>query len=156
MKQDILQAFPVNNHQNKDDLTGQELENKRTKFGKVYSLGGNQFQAVAYSEPVHRMNQETGKWEDIDATFHPVKQPDGKTVVLEAKAAELSIACGTSGNMPFVTLTDTKGRTISWGIEGASAVEPKPIERPDAPEAVTVREKREKVMERLHHIRQQR
>ena len=52
-----------------DALRGTEIKEKRTRCGKVFALGGNRFQAVTYTDPVHCYNEETHVWEEIDNRF---------------------------------------------------------------------------------------
>ena len=64
-----------------DQLQGTEIESKRTRFGKVFALGANRFQAVTYTDPVHRFNEKTHKWDEMDNRFSATPR------MKEAKAA---------------------------------------------------------------------
>ena len=77
MEEKKLQETPERAIEDVDKLSAQEVETERTQFGKVYSFGGNRFQGVTYGEPVHQFSRETGKWEEIDATFRPAKDGHG-------------------------------------------------------------------------------
>ena len=150
MEEKNLQETPERTIENVDMLSAQEVETERTQYGKVFAFGGNRFQGVTYREPVHQFSKESGKWEEIDATFRPVEDEAGQER-LEATAGELTVSCGVSGPEPFVTITDSQGRQMSWGLEDAAAIAPKAAEQPPIPPAKTVRELRENAMKRLHH-----
>ena len=55
-----------------DQMPGLEVVDKRTSTGKLFSLGGNLFQSILYSDPVHYLDKKTGRWEEIDNTLIPV------------------------------------------------------------------------------------
>lgn len=150
MEEKNLQETPERTIEDVDKLSAQEVETERTQFGKVFAFGGNRFQGVTYSEPVHQFSRETGKWEDIDATFRPVEDEVGQER-LEATAGDLTVSCGVSGPEPFVTITDSQGRQMAWGLEEAAAITPKAAEQLPIPPAKTVRELRENAMARLYH-----
>ena len=147
-----------------DQLQGTEIKAKRTRFGKVYALGGNRFQAITYTDPVHRYNAGTREWEEIDNRFSAT--PRMQTVraswqrgimpalshgepLLECKTGNMDIDCSMSGEEPFITLTDTEGRKLAWGIEGAMSILPE-AEQPESAMENHVRHMREKVLEHLH------
>ena len=119
MEEKNLQETPERTIENVDMLSAQEVETERTQYGKVFAFGGNRFQGVTYSEPVHQFSKESGKWEEIDATFRPVEDEAGQER-LEATAGDLTVSCGVSGPEPFVTITDSQGRQMSWGLETAA------------------------------------
>lgn len=74
-----------------DQLQGTEIKSKRTRFGKVFALGANRFQAVTYTDPVHRFNEKTREWDEMDNRF---------SVTPRMKAAK---AAWKQGIMPAVT-----------------------------------------------------
>lgn len=147
-----------------DELPGTEVKSKRTRFGKVYALGANRFQAVTYTDPVHRYNEATHTWEEIDNRFSatPSMQAakanwaQGIMPVLErgeplltCRTGSMDVACAMSGEMPFINLTDAEGRHLSWGIKDAVSILPEANKISDAP-AQNVRGLRESILNRLH------
>ena len=91
-----------------DQLRGTEVKAKRTRFGKVYALGANRFQAVTYTEPVHRFNANTHEWEEIDNRFSATPRMQAAKAawqqgimpalshgepLLECKSGSLDVAC---------------------------------------------------------------
>ena len=146
MDNEMIQETPIREIKDSDNRLAQEVETERTMFGKVFSFGGNQFQGVTYSEPVHQMNLESGKWEEIDATF---RETEDKR--LTANAGTLKISCGESGREPFVELEDGNKNTIAWGIEEATSVFPQMAKLPERTEERTISALRERPFERLHH-----
>ena len=147
-----------------DALRGTEVRSKRTRCGKVFALGGNRFQAVTYTEPVHRYNEQTHAWEEIDNRFSATPRMNetrkawkqgimpaiqrGETL-LECKTGNLDVECSVSGEAPFIKLTDKAGRVLSWGIEGAMSILPDAEEiQHEAPQ--NVRQMRENILNRLH------
>lgn len=151
-----------------DELPGTEVKSKRTRFGKVYALGANRFQAVTYTDPVHRYNEATHAWEEIDNRFSttPSMQAakanwaQGVMPVLEhgeplltCRSGNMQVACAMSGEMPFINLTDAKGRHLSWGIKDAVSILPEADNISDTP-ADNVRGMRESILSRLQwHLR---
>ena len=147
-----------------DQLQGTEIKSKRTRFGKVFALGANRFQAVTYTDPVHRYNEKTGEWDEMDNRFSPTpRMKEVKAawkrgimpaaahgdVLLECKTGAMDVACAVSGEAPFISLTDAEGRHLSWGIKAAMSVLPEPAETNNAP-VQNVRGLREKVLNHLH------
>ena len=146
MDNGMIQETPIREIKDSDNRLAQEVETERTMFGKVFSFGGNQFQGVTYSEPVHQMNRESGKWEEIDATF---REAEDKRLI--ANAGTLNISCGESGEKAFVELEDDKKNTIAWGIEEANHVIPQMEKLPERTQERTISALRERPFERLHH-----
>ena len=147
-----------------DALRGTEIVSKRTRCGKVFAMGGNRFQAVTYTDPVHRYNEKTRSWDEIDNRFTATPRMKETRAawkkgimpavergesLLECKTGNLDIDCSVAGEAPFITLTDKAGRQLSWGIEGATSILPDAEEIQDAAPA-NVRQLREKALSRLH------
>lgn len=151
MEQTILNERPHQYSRNTDALPAQEIKSKRTQFGKVFSLGGNRFQAVTYAEPIHKENPQTGEWEELDLSFQATQDDAGHNVCMNASGDNLSIACGISGEKPFITLADNSEHKIAWGIEGAASVNPEAEKKGINSSDLTVKSLREEVLEKLHH-----
>ena len=147
-----------------DQLQGTEIKSKRTRFGKVFALGANRFQAVTYTDPVHRFNEKTREWDEVDNRFSATPcMKEAKAVwqqgvmpavshgdvLLECKTGAMDVACAMSGEAPFINLTDAAGRHLAWGIEGAMSILPEAAEINDVP-AQNIRGMREKVLDHLH------
>lgn len=147
-----------------DQLQGTEIKSKRTRFGKVFALGANRFQAVTYTDPVHRFNEKTREWDEMDNRFSATpRMKEAKAawqqgimpavahgdVLLECKTGAMDVACAMSGEAPFINLTDAEGRHLAWGIKGAMSILPEAAEINDTP-AQNVRGMREKVLDHLH------
>ena len=147
-----------------DQLQGTEIKSKRTRFGKVFALGANRFQAVTYTDPVHRYNEKTREWDEMDNRFSTTpRMKEAKAawkqgimpavahgdVLLECKTGSMDVACGMSGEAPFINLTDAEGRHLAWGIKDALSILPETDDINDTP-AQNVRGMREKVLDHLH------
>ena len=143
-----------------DQLQGTEIKAKRTRFGKVFALGGNRFQAVTYTDPVHRYNAGTREWDEIDnrfaatprmktakATWKQGKMPklSRGEALLACKTGNLDVVCSLSGEAPFITLTNDEDQKLAWGIEGAMSILPETAE-PAEESMENVRRMRENVM----------
>ena len=131
-----------------DQLQGTEIKHKRTRFGKVFALGANRFQAVTYTDPVHRFNEKTREWDEMDNRFSATpRMKEAKAawqqgimpavahgdVLLECKTGSMDVACAMSGEAPFINLTDAEGRHLAWGIQNAMSILPEASEINDAP-----------------------
>lgn len=147
-----------------DQLQGTEIKSKRTRFGKVFALGANRFQAVTYTDPVHRFNEKTREWDEMDNRFSATpRMKEAKSawkqgimpavthgdILLECKTGSMDVACAMSGEAPFINLTDAEGRHLAWGIKDALSILPEADDINDAP-AQNVRGMREKVLDHLH------
>ena len=147
-----------------DQLHGTEIKSKRTRFGKVFALGANRFQAVTYTDPVHRFNEKTHEWDEMDNRFSATpRMNEAKAswqqgvmpavshgdILLECKTGSMDVACAMSGEAPFINLTDAEGRHLAWGIKDALSILPEADDINDTP-AQNVRGMREKVLEHLH------
>ncbi len=147
-----------------DQLQGTEIKSKRTRFGKVFALGANRFQAVTYTDPVHRYNEKTREWDEMDNRFSTTpRMKEAKAawkqgimpavahgdVLLECKTGSMNVSCAMSGEAPFINLTDAEGRRLAWGIKDAMSILPEADDIDDAP-AQNVRGMREKVLDHLH------
>ena len=82
------------------NLVPTENVDKRTEFSKTYTVGPGKYQAFTSVIPLHRKNGETGKWEELDATFKAEKGND----VLESAGAQLTVSCGVSGEKVFIAV----------------------------------------------------
>ena len=51
------------------NLVPTENVDKRTAFSKTYTVGPGKYQAFTSVIPLHRQNEETGKWDELDAAF---------------------------------------------------------------------------------------
>ena len=147
-----------------DQLQGTEIKSKRTRFGKVFALGANRFQAVTYTDPVHRFNEKTREWDEMDNRFSATpRMKEAKAawkqgimpavahgdVLLECKTGSMDVACAMSGEAPFINLTDAEGRHLAWGIKDSMTILPEADDINDTP-AQNVRSMREKVLDHLH------
>lgn len=147
-----------------DQLQGTEIKSKRTRFGKVFALGANRFQAVTYTDPVHRFNEKTREWDEMDNRFSATPRMKAAKaawqqgfmpavahgdVLLECKTGSMDVACAMSGEAPFINLTDAEGRHLAWGIKEALSILPGADDINDTP-AQNVRGMREKVLDHLH------
>ena len=104
-------------------LVPTENVDKRTAFSKTYTVGPGKYQAFTSVIPLHRQNEETGKWEELDAAFKPAKEGDQ----LESVGAQLTVSCGVSGEKPFMVIRDQKDHCLSWGLEDAEPVKPEAL-----------------------------
>ena len=147
-----------------DQLQGTEIKSKRTRFGKVFALGANRFQAVTYTDPVHRFNEKTQEWDEMDNRFSATPHMKEARaawkqgimpavahgdILLECKTGAMDVACSMSGEAPFINLTDAEGRHLAWGIKDAMSILPETDEINDAP-ALNIRGMREKTLNHLH------
>ncbi len=147
-----------------DQLPGTEIKEKRSRYSKVFALGGNRFQAVTYTDPIHRYNKQTRTWEELDNRFTATSRMESAKAarkqglmpamaqgdaLLTCKTGSMDVECAMSGEAPFITLTDREGHKLSWGIEGASSILPETNEITDVA-AENVRGLRENVLNRLH------
>ena len=48
--------------------------------------------------------------------------------LLECKTGNLNVACGMSGEAPFITLINGEGQKLAWGVEGAMSILPETVE----------------------------
>jgi hypothetical protein len=118
----IPKRAPVLTAEVLDNMPARELKDKRWRFGKVFSLDGCNYQAVAYAKPVHYRNAQTDAWEEIDNTFVPGIFESHEC--LHNQADDVQVFCTASGSRPFLHLTDASGNRISYGVEGAAEVFP--------------------------------
>ena len=129
-----------------DALPGEEVQAKRSRFGKVFSLGGNRFQAVTYAGPVHRWDAENSCWQELDAAFTETPEGDG----LVSTGDQLQVHCAPVGQAPFITLTDAQGRSLAWSVEDAQPAAPVAEARPQSRMlSKAVQDLRERVLEKL-------
>ena len=105
------------------NLVPTENVDKRTEFSKTYTVGPGKYQAFTSVIPLHRKNGETGKWEELDATFKAEKGND----VLESAGAQLTVSCGVSGEKVFIAVKDQEDHRLAWGYEEAEAVKPEVV-----------------------------
>ena len=104
-------------------LVPTENVDKRTEFNKTYTVGPGKYQAFTSAIPLHRKNKETGKWEELDATFKAEKEND----VLESAGAKMTVSCGVSGEKVFIAVKDQEDHRLAWGYEEAEAVKPEAV-----------------------------
>ncbi len=78
-----------------------EMIAARSRYGKVYALGANRFQAVTYAQAVHEFDAGTGQWEEIDRSLRLAE--DGVTLLENNK----------------------RGKAFGVGIRGARTVGPR-------------------------------
>ena len=105
------------------NLVPTENVDKRTEYSKTYTVGPGKYQAFTSVIPLHRKNGETGKWEELDATFKAEKGND----VLESAGAQLTVSCGVSGEKVFIAVKDQEDHRLAWGYEEAEAVKPEAV-----------------------------
>ena len=105
------------------NLVPTENVDKRTAFSKTYTVGPGKYQAFTSVIPLHRQNEETGKWDELDAAFKAEKEND----VLESVGAQLTVSCGVSGEKAFIAVKDQEDHRLSWGYEEAEAVKPEAV-----------------------------
>ena len=102
-----------------DQMPGEEMLEKRTASGKLYSLGENLFQAVLYGSPVHYKDKATGEWREIDNTLVEERNNLGEVRLVNKQNGLMKVALGTGQKM--VEVTNENDETISWTIEGAKS-----------------------------------
>ncbi len=157
-----------------DQLQATEIKSKRTRHGKVFALGANRFQAVTYTDPVHRFNPATQEWDEIDNRFTETEcmknaresWKQGKMPriavndpLLTCETGAMTTTCGVSGENPFIRIRNEQANVLSWGIEGATSILPEIEQDEDAvaeeaaaaqaEQRPTVRSLREKVLNHL-------
>jgi hypothetical protein len=143
----FLKRTPVLTAEMLDNMPAKELKDKRERFTKVFSMAGNNYQAVTYTKPVHFKNARTGEWEEIDNTFIPGQFKRKKC--LRNRAGEIQVFCNTSGPEPFLHLVTLSGSSISYGVEGAAKVFPAAVSGKTAQDAGgSALALREKVLEK--------
>ncbi len=115
-------AIPALTAQALDDMPAREVQERRGRFTKVFSLEGSGCQAVTYAKPIHFRNARTGEWEEIDNTFTAGRYKGRKC--LRNRAGEMQVRCMASGQEPFIYLQDAAGNSIAYGVWGAANVFP--------------------------------
>ena len=111
----------------RDDLISmpaQEVLEKRTDISKVFSLGENRFQAVLFSEPVHYLDPDTGRYEAIDNRLDDISDEKGSHVLRNRKNPHLKVSMAAADQDESVVIEDESGNRISWAFLGAEAVSP--------------------------------
>ncbi|HML46400.1 MAG TPA: hypothetical protein PKE04_06590 [Clostridia bacterium] len=100
-------------------LEGEEVQAKRTAHQKVYYLGGGSYQCSLFPEAVHYQDA-SGAWQDIDNTL--VEETVRGKARRTTRGAGLSMSlAAASDDDELVRLTNEKGQSIAWKLEGAQA-----------------------------------
>ena len=105
------------------NLVPTEKKERRTEFSKTYTVAPGKYQAFTSVIPLHRKNKETGKWDELDATFKAEKESD----TLKSVGAQLTVSCGASGEKAFIAVKDQEDHRLAWGYEEAEAVKPEAV-----------------------------
>ena len=108
----------------RDKLPGRELTEKRTSTSKVFSLGGNQYQAVLYADPVHYRDHETGEWTEIDNTLTPDPTAEEPSRLVNKNNGNLKLCLSKASDESMVAVENNNGHVLSWHLEGAEPVSP--------------------------------
>ena len=113
-----LNAAQRANWRREEVREGWEIAEKRQERIKHFNLGGGRRQAVVFAEPVHY--QENGAWREIDNNLDRVEE-NGKVYLRNrANPLRMELAATSAGDLVKVS---SGGKTLSWRIEGAGAVE---------------------------------
>lgn len=108
-------------------LPGTEDPAKRTRTGKIFSLGRNLYQAVLYPDPVHYQAKETGEWHEIDNTLVATVDANSEPCLTNRSNDDLKVELRNARKAAMVALQNEDGRKVSWQLEGAQEVEPQPV-----------------------------
>lgn len=112
-----------------DRMPGSEDCAKRTRSGKLYSLGRSLYQAVLYPDPIHYQDKATGRWEEIDNTLEQRTDSAGDVYLTNRKNDELQVELHNAQNAAMVLLENDDGYMLAWHLEGAENVHPQPTAR---------------------------
>lgn len=110
-------------------MPGRENHAKRTRLGKIFSLGRGLYQSVLYPEPVHYQDRDTGEWREIDNTLIPMTDGAGETYLINRSNDELRAEFHNTADAAMVLLENEEGRMVSWQLEDARDIQPRPVER---------------------------
>lgn len=61
-------------------MPGRENHAKRTRLGKIFSLGRGLYQSVLYPEPVHYQDRDTGEWREMRQHADPHDRRRGRNL----------------------------------------------------------------------------
>ena len=95
-----------------------EIAALRDEYTKTYAVRPGRYQAFTSPVPLHVRSGD--EWVPCDARF----LPDPETGILASHTSRFTAACGPSGPEAFIVITDSKGRSLSWGIEDAESRNP--------------------------------
>ena len=85
-----------------EPITGTEVISLREENVKHFDMGNGTFQAIAYSHPVHELD-ENGQWQDIDFSLSPSQTRGVSTY--ENKAAGVSFPATYTQGQPILSLS---------------------------------------------------
>lgn len=108
-----------------------EIAALRDEYTKTYAVRPGRYQAFTSPVPLHVRSGD--EWVPCDARF----LPDPETGTFASHTSRFTAACGPSGPEAFIVITDSKGRSLSWGIEDAKEQKPVVPEepKPEEPES---------------------
>ena len=112
-----------------DRLPGREMTEKRTRNGKVFSLGGNLFQSVLFFDPVHYMDKKTGQWEEIDNTLISKASKSKETYLANRNNGNIYVRLLPSSSDQMIALENEDGQMLSWTLEGVQNIAPRRAEK---------------------------
>ena len=104
---------------NRKNYIPTEQISERKENVKTYLVGPGLRHAFAASIPLH-VRQEDGSWSPVNAVFQWDKESSGYI----SHGSRFTTACSVPNPAPFITVTDHKNHSLSWGIEGAGPVAP--------------------------------
>lgn len=122
---------PVNPLKNQREVNVRDIEEmleRRTRFGKVFRLGTNRYQAVTYTRPVHFRDAQGGAWREIDNTLCACEH-EGERGVCNT-AGDMRACFLSAGEAPFVHLDAQQGARLSYGVAGCARVAPQASNAP--------------------------
>ncbi len=105
-----------------DAMPAEEMTEKRTRSGKLFSLGENLYQAILYPTPVHYQDKTTGEWREIDNTLEEGENVKGSAFLTNKANGNLKVRLSASDKAPLAMLENADGKKISWRLEGAAKV----------------------------------
>ncbi len=111
-------------------MPGREAKEKRTRAGKIYSLGQNLHQAVLFADPVHYRSKATGAWEEIDNTLIPATDAAGGTYLTNRANDEFRVEFHPTTDAVTILMQDDEEHLLGWFLKEAQETVPVRAARP--------------------------
>ncbi len=106
----------------------------RSENVKTYLVGPGMYHAFSAGIPLH-VQQEDGSWSPVLASFQLEK--DSSDYI--SRGSRFATVCSFSVSDHFITISDFKGHSLSWGIAEAASVKPE-IPEQEKPETKNLAE----------------
>ena len=118
------------NVNSKEMLIPTEQPAQRTAFCKIFTVGAGKYRSFQSGIQVHSFDSEKQEWQEVDARFREAKDlPGANHAGIEDPAylsagPIVSVYAGTTGETPFLSVTDNEKSCLSFGMEGVQPVKP--------------------------------